>query len=149
MFIKLSIKSKRKKSLFFFLYVLNKFDQNEKLKIVPREKFKKYFTVLKSPHVNKTAQEQFEFNLFSIKITTNKFQISKLLIILKKIVNNFCYDIYIKIEFLINVKEQKVNLLTYHLKYKNFSGECSMSGVQKNLLNLNFFGKFLFNKLSK
>merc|ERR1712084_118009 len=111
MFIKLSIKAKRKKSLLFFLYVLNKFNQINKLKLISKKKFKKRFTVLKSPHVNKNAQEQFEFNLFSIDIAISKFQLSKLLIILKKIKNNFCYDIHIKIEFLIDIKKQKIDLL--------------------------------------
>ena len=36
---------------------------------LPQKKNKKFITVLKSPHINKTAQEKFEFKMFSKVIT--------------------------------------------------------------------------------
>ena len=78
MFINITIKSKNKNSLENFLNVFYEFGNNNKLKLnramflSQRKKHNKIFTILKSPHVNKTAQEQFEFILFtkSIKVDT-------------------------------------------------------------------------------
>ena len=45
----------------------------------------KFVTVLKSPHINKTAQEQFEFKVFSVQVTLNPINSFLCLKILKRI----------------------------------------------------------------
>ena len=62
----------------------------------------KVFTTLKSPHVNKTAQEQIEYRLFSKHINIFSFQILKFLILIKKIQMKLCPDIEIQIKFVLN-----------------------------------------------
>ena len=113
MFIRLFIKSKNKYSLIKFLQVFKNFINNKELKLnktlvfSQRQKINKVFSILKSIHVNKTAQEQFEFDLFSKNIKIHTFQILKLLIILKKIETNFFSDIQIRVKLLINKKYKK------------------------------------------
>jgi hypothetical protein len=64
----------------------------------------KVFTTLKSPHVNKTAQEQIEYRLFSKQINIFSFQILKFLILIKQIQTKICPDIEIQIKFVLNNK---------------------------------------------
>ena len=65
---------------------------------------RKVFTTLKSPHVNKTAQEQIEYRLFSIRINIFSFQILKFLVLIKKIQMKLGSDIEIQMKFVLNNK---------------------------------------------
>jgi len=77
MFIILSIYSKNISSLTNFLKFFYKLSTNKKMKLQiftsqhSKKKEKVFFSVLKSPHVNKSAQEQFEYNLFKKQIKIN------------------------------------------------------------------------------
>jgi hypothetical protein len=81
----------KKKNNGFFNY----FQQKQKQKV---------FTTLKSPHVNKTAQEQIEYRVFSKQINIFSFQILKFLILIKQIQTKICPDIEIQIKFVLNNK---------------------------------------------
>jgi ribosomal protein S10 len=72
---------------------------------------RKIFTTLRSPHVNKTAQEQIEFRLFSKRIKIFSFQILKFLVLIKKIQMKLSPDIEIQIKFVLNNKILKKNKL--------------------------------------
>ena len=137
MAINLIIRSKNKKSLFYFLHVINKFNRNKKIKIISKLSKTKRFTILKSPHVNKTAQEQFESNWFSISIEIDSIDISKLLVIMKHVQNRFCYDIYIKILFKITNKSIQNDFFSFKNKIlfqdKKFD-------LKQLILNLNYYG---------
>lgn len=137
MFINLIIKSKNRKSIFYFLHVINKFNKNKKVKITPKFFKTKRFTVLKSPHVNKTAQEQFESNLFSINVRINSSDILKFLILIKNVQNRFCYDIYIKTIF--NTKNQKIKKNFFNYKPKILLSD-NQFDFKKLLSNLNYYG---------
>ena len=76
MFINIKISSKNKKSLQNFLKVFELFCEKKNLKsntfikyFSQKQKTSNIYTILKSPHVNKKAQEQFEY---SIIFKTNK-----------------------------------------------------------------------------
>jgi ribosomal protein S10 len=58
---------------------------------------KKILTVLKSPHVNKTAQEQFEYRLFRKQLTLFSYKSGLFLILLKYIKFKLFPDLKIKI----------------------------------------------------
>ena len=138
MFLIISLKSKNLKSLIFFFDVLKKFNISENIKELYANKKIKRFTILKSPHVNKTAQQHFEYRLHSKKIYIKNIQIFKLLVILKKIKINLCCDVLINVKFDINNKNNnfyKKNLNSFYKKK-----------TKLNLLNYNFYGK---NKLLK
>lgn len=86
--------------LVYFLNKINLFKSVSYFKFMSIfKKKKKLFSVLKSPHVFKTSQEQFEIkkNSFIIKIKT--FNYIKFLNILKIIDKNFFSDLKIKILF--------------------------------------------------
>jgi ribosomal protein S10 len=153
MFININIKSKNKNSLIFFLKIFNQFNNDKKLKLnqtlllSQKKKHKKIFTILKSPHVNKTAQEQFEFISFSKKIKIDTFQVLKTLIVLKKLQTTLFSDVIIKLDFIIDTEQTKAKLSTkfkpdsvistdkHNLNYKQ---------VELYLLLFHFHGKYKF-----
>ena len=121
MLFKLSLKSKNVNSLKNFIFTLNSIENilNEKsLKIKPIKKLKKVlFSILKSPHVNKTSQEQFDYVYYSseILIFTNNYL--KVLLLLKLLSNKFFSSINMKVTVISGYKDS----LTYDLmSYKNF-----------------------------
>lgn len=85
-YLKISCKDKRilKKFLRFFTKIrflplfLKSFSKYEKRKVI---------TVLKSPHVNKTAQEQFEYRLYSKDFLIQSFKPLTFFVLLKKLKN--------------------------------------------------------------
>lgn len=146
MFVIIDIYSKNYKSISNFL----KFFLTEKiinqlmlslLKIkTQRPTKKKLFTVLKSPHVNKTAQEHFEYRIYKKRIKCFVPKISIFLISLKKIRSFLFSDLGIKIKLMSNKKlsnkkfknsfnvdnyrldDKKLDLISY-LKMFEISGE--------------------------
>lgn len=131
MFIILSIYSKNSLSLTNFLKFFYKLSDNKKLGLsvftsqcsVKRKKV--FFSVLQSPHVNKTSQEQFEYKLFKKQIKINVFQINKLLVILKKLKSKLFSDVKIELNFVCNQNSyrksffKKVNPDKFTLKRSN------------------------------
>lgn len=132
MLIKLIIKSKNNKSIFYLLNIFDKFIKNKKVMVKSKVLKIKRFSVLKSPHVNKTAQEQFSINSFSICIQIASSDILKFLIFLKNIQNNFCFDVFIKTK--INIENQTIKILKSNNKKLT---------VKKLFLHLNCYGKIL------
>ena len=133
----ITITSKNKNSIKDFFLFLNKNFKNFNIitKYLKKKKSKKVLTILKSPHVNKTAQEQFETRLFTSQITIQYSQKNLLfLIFLKKIKTYIFPDIKIKIKFTIN----KLLLEQTKLKIINLDN-----------FKLNFFYKQLGNKKLK
>ena len=105
----LKIVSKNEKSLKKFLYIFFKHLQT-KLNILQKpitsHNNRKIITLLKSPHVNKTAQEQFEVRIFSSKILVTSNCLEKDFIFLKKVLSELFQDISIHLEL---VAEKVIN----------------------------------------
>jgi hypothetical protein len=97
----LTITAKTEKSLYNLLNFLENIDLNLNVikKVFKKEKKKKILTLLKSPHVNKTAQEQFQSNFFSTQINIYSNSNFQSLIVLKKITNTLFPDTKINITF--------------------------------------------------
>ena len=123
MYLNIAIRSKNYNSLKSFLRIFKTLTKTEELKlnkilkVFQHKRFKKVFTVLRSPHVNKSAQEQFEYNLFVKHVNIKSQQILKILIILKKIKTISFSDILVKLKFIINSKSKK-DIFIYNLKSK-------------------------------
>ena len=106
----LIVQSRNQKSIrtflsFFFNSIKNlNFDVIKKY--FEKKRKKKILTILKSPHVNKKAQEQFEFRYYSKQITLYSTQNFKHLIFIKKIKDNLFSDVRIKTKFSINKKNE-------------------------------------------
>lgn len=114
----LKIVSKNEKSLrnflfFFSNHLKNKFNIIQKLVATPNSKQR--ITLLKSPHVNKIAQEQFEMRIFTKQILTKSFYLEKSIILLKKVLNKLFQDISIHIEYTTNKNiKSKTKALTFY-----------------------------------
>lgn len=118
MFINIHVSSKSVKSI----KLISSFFTNEtftkKLNLLTSEFFfqnptsTRIFTVLKSPHVNKTAQEHFEYRLYTRQFKVHSSKSFLLLIFFKKLKHNRFFDTTFKIE----LKNQP---LKYGQKLKN------------------------------
>ena len=109
--LNLFLKTKNKNSLKKFFFFFNKFtNKNFTLvkKTFAKKKKKIVFTILKSPHVNKTAQEQFEIKFLAFQLTIITSQIFKFLIFFKKLKNSIFADINFKIKISSNLKKQNL-----------------------------------------
>nr|YP_009115283.1 ribosomal protein S10 [Berkeleya fennica]AJA05804.1 ribosomal protein S10 [Berkeleya fennica] len=80
----LIVQSRNRKSIStffpFFLSSIQNLNFNIIQKYFEKKRKKKILTILKSPHVNKKAQEQFEFRYYSKQITLHSTQNFKHLI---------------------------------------------------------------------
>lgn len=88
MFFHLKISCKDKRILKKFLRFLTKIKPLPIfLKSFSKQEKRKFITVLKSPHVNKTAQEQFEYRLYSKHFLIYSFKSFTFFLLLKKLKN--------------------------------------------------------------
>lgn len=107
----LIINSKNQKSLSKFMNFLDKnleINFNYLKKSIQKRTGKKVITILKSPHVNKKAQEQFEIRLFSKQIKVDTPQTLKFLVFLKKIKLYLFPDINIKVKFCDSINKHEL-----------------------------------------
>lgn len=112
MFFYFKVSSKDSKVLekfFQFLLKLEAFPTV--LKHVSKQKKKKFITILKSPHVNKTAQEQFEFRFYTKQFVIDSFKPLKFFLILKKIKNLSFPGIKLEVKGLFNIKKKNQSFL--------------------------------------
>jgi len=103
----LKFSSKNKKSLknaILLFYKYFSLDSSIIKKYSSKKTIKKVVTLLKSPHVNKSAQEQFESNTFSKQLTLYSPKKLKYLFFIKKIQESLFSDVKLKISFYIKVK---------------------------------------------
>ena len=133
----IKVYSKNKKSLKrfkAFLEHLNKRWKNFSFYIKDRKKIKEKITVLKSPHVNKKAQAQFQSIIYSANIHYLSLDVKKNYIILKKIKNNLFPDVKIKIsQTILNKKtEYSRNKIFSPKKLYYYEGTNTTSNKQKN-----------------
>jgi len=112
----INIESKSKKhlenfSIFFFKSLKN---YNLINKVLTNKKKRKILTILKSPHVNKKAQEQFQVNIYSKKINLYSTQNKSILLFIKKISLTVFSNVKIQIKFSINsnlIKKTQTKIL--------------------------------------
>lgn len=108
---KIIVISKNKKSIEKFM---NFFSKNNTIhKYLPRKNKRQILTILKSPHINKKAQEQFESKIYSKQIDCSLIDNVDQLIFTKKIKNALFSDIQVKIK--------NTNNKTFIKKNKNFT----------------------------
>lgn len=140
MFINIYISSKNLKSLKLFTSFILKLVNNNKLisktliKNFQKKNKQKIFTVLKSPHVNKTAQTQFEYTLYKRQFTIFTNSSFKFIFFLKYFQENIFSDIKIKTKFRTNLKKNT------SINFKSFS----KSSTSLYLNYLDVFGELKF-----
>lgn len=120
----LIIQSKNKQSIKKFSLFLTKIltiEFNAIVKLFRKKNRKKILTILKSPHVNKSAQEQFEFRTYSRKYLIFSPQQFKCLLFLKKSQKDLFADVGLKFVWTRNsivsksIKTQLFNLNHYSI----------------------------------
>jgi ribosomal protein S10 len=149
----ITIASKNKKSLDAFLFFFgSNLELNFNLinKYFEKKKKRKILTILKSPHVNKKAQEQFESKVFSKQLTLYVPKHLQYLLFFKKIRTIFT-DIKIKIKFLQNrhsIKKKQIyifNIQNFKLNMLNTSSYCNKDSQK---LKRNKIKSYSENKLN-
>jgi small subunit ribosomal protein S10 len=73
-------------------------------KQIQKKAKKKVITILKSPHINKKAQEQFETRYFSKQLAVYSTQSFKHMVFLKKIKSGIFPDVKVKLKFITHRK---------------------------------------------
>ena len=156
MLITIKIKSKNQDSLTkFSKFITKRVRYLEKMCLVVNsvqkiKRSKTKFTVLKSPHVNKTAQEQFETIVYEQIFDIYSYQGLLLLLILKRIKTSVFHDLTIKISMSYDSnsfsKSLKSNLNTNFSKTElnNLNGS---SFLDTYLKLLDFHGETSFKTL--
>jgi ribosomal protein S10 len=120
----LQIKSKNEKSLqhflqFFFKHLTTKFKIFSTA--ISNQNNIKIITLLKSPHVNKIAQEHFGFSIYLKNLLLQSFDLKTNSIALKKILNSLFQDVSINLKFIAQKTiEEKNNIIVFYLD--NFKG---------------------------
>ena len=108
MFLHIRASAKDKKVLKNFDQFISKLQlTSNSLQLLPKRNLRKFITVLKSPHVNKTAQEQFEFRIYTKELIINSFKPFTLFLVLKKINNLSFSGLNLKIENLFKTNTKK------------------------------------------
>lgn len=143
-FLNLHVKSKNRKSInnftIFYFKILN---LNSIKKIKSKKKKHTILTILKSPHVNKKAQEQFEIIFFSKQLTIFNANLFKSSISYKKIKTNLFPDVKIKVCCKIDKKRENTfifKLLDFDkCKIPNFVYHACLKLQDKKILTFNNF----------
>lgn len=144
--------SKNNKSLLnAILFFLANSDNLNTQKHFSKKTKKKILTILKSPHVNKTAQEQFEINTFSKQLLGYNIKSSKFLFFFKSLKENTFADLKFKIKFSFNKKkEKKTNSLLFtptNLKLHQSKSAISQLASLSSIRSTN--SKFLYKSQIK
>ena len=142
MFLHIRASAKDKKVLKNFDQFISKLQlTSNSLQLLPKRNLRKFITVLKSPHVNKTAQEQFEFRIYTKELIINSFKPFTLFLVLKKINNLSFSGLNLKIENLFKTNtKKKLTVLNPDsvdldiIKNSGFLLNKKLSNNQQNLL---------------
>ena len=154
MFFTINIYSKNLNSLNNFLKIFNNKKIFKKLKI----KFfkilyenpvkKKKLTILKSPHVNKKAQEQFEHKIYKKKLLCFTEQPFLFLIMFKVLRFKYFSDAYVLINFQFDLsKSTKIFKQNFNFKSIDLKHVKSKFLLIDYLKVLELKGEFLVNKI--
>jgi Ribosomal protein S10p/S20e len=134
------------KSFFLFCFYNKNIHLFLLKKYFKRKQKNKILTILKSPHINKKAQEQFEQKIFLRKYILYSQKLPQWLVLIKKIKTCIFSDIKIEIKFIIssNVDNQfcspdnfKLNILEKKLRPKTIVKTNSLIKI------MDFYGELL------
>ncbi len=153
MFFTINLYSKNLNSINKFLNFFGNKTIKKKLKInfftsrYQKPVKKKILTILKSPHVNKKAQEQFEYRIYKKKLVCFMHQPFLFLIIFKLVRFRYFSDVHVLIKFKSDyIKPTKCIKQTLDFSVLNYVSK-------KKFFLINYFkilevqGEFLINKI--
>ena len=141
MFFRIKVSSKNLKSLKKFLTFLTKVKNLDMIfKQLPKQKVKKFITILKSPHVNKSAQEQFEYRIYSKIINIQSIQQFKTIYLLKKAHNSTFSGVSLKVESFIEKSLYSKPIL---IKYNPDNMNVRFLSFKESKQNLSDFNNYI------
>jgi ribosomal protein S10 len=112
MFLYFKVSSKDNKILKKFLRFLLKLDiLPVVVKYIPKQQKRKFITILKSPHINKTAQEQFEFRYYSKEFIINSVKPLTFFLIIKKLKNLIFSGLKLEVKGSFNFEKKNKSFL--------------------------------------
>jgi ribosomal protein S10 len=149
------MKSKNKKSIYNFLNFFKSVTKKKTKSRIQKKRLqkKKYkrITLLKSPHVHKSAQTQFESRIYKKQILIVLFGTSDFLIMAKSLLNWSFYDIKITINFFFKGRRQKLYFLSladfYFKQKKNYSNNFIYQSNRGPLWHVKKFKTYQFISL--
>jgi len=110
MFFIITISSKDRKLLKKILKMFSKFNFFFiNFRTISKHRSKKFLSILKSPHVNKTAQEQYEYRIYSYKCSVQVLDLYHFLVFFKKL----SADVFLDVSFTLTAVQS--------MKCSNFS----------------------------
>ena len=110
MFFHLKASAKDQRVLEKFSHFLNKLDTSTfVLKHRSKKNQRKFITILKSPHVNKTAQEQFEYRFYYKQFLINSFNPLTFFLMLKKAQNSSFSGLKLEIKSVMSSSKKNIN----------------------------------------
>jgi ribosomal protein S10 len=116
MFLYFKVSSKDNKILKKFLRFLLKLNiLPVAIKHIPKQQKRKFVTILKSPHINKTAQEQFEFRYYSKEFVINSVKPLTFFLIIKQFLK---HNNKIKIKMKKNNKYYTISCKIFYIYIK-------------------------------
>ncbi len=134
MFLHFKVSSKDSQTLKFFFRFLQKLKSSSTvLKHFSKQNKRKFITVLKSPHVNKTAQEQFEFRYYSKEFLVDSLKPLTFFLAIKKIQNLSFPGLKLEVKSFVN---------------SNKKGKSFLRLVDPDNVVLAYNSSKLFNRLS-
>lgn len=116
MFFYITVYAKEKTTLQNFFKFLSKINTNTKYNFCRQKQKKnkhKFVTILKSPHINKTAQEQFEYKFFTSQIVLYSTDLFFCFVIIKRIFKKGFPGLKIKLLLSFDKKTQSKVLPTF------------------------------------
>jgi ribosomal protein S10 len=144
MFFHIKVSSKDKKVLENFGQFLSKLEMTSNfLKSFSKQNTRKFVTILKSPHVNKTAQEQFEFRFYTKEFVISSFKPLTFFLILKKVNNLSFSGMNLKVKSLFKRNEKK-KVIAVNPDNTNLNTVKSHGLVQKKNLKQKMFNNKSF-----
>jgi ribosomal protein S10 len=112
MFLYFKVSSKDDKILKKFLQFLLKLNTSPVvIKYASKQQKRKFVTILKSPHINKTAQEQFEFRHYSKEFIVNSVKPLTFFLIIKKLKNLSFSGLKLEVKGLLNFEKKNKSFL--------------------------------------
>lgn len=152
MILTLIIKSKHKKSFLIYLFVLclvfNKINVIKKL--INKNNFNIKFALLKSPNINKIAQQHFGFKIYKIKLFIFLNHSIKFILLAKLFIWKLFDDIYNSVNYCL-LRKIKVIVIKHYFTYFNFEIlrlNNKIKNINKMIQILNFICfKILLKKL--
>lgn len=152
MFFYIKISAKEKKGISDFITFISKTKLFKFVTVnqIPKKKKRKFVTILKSPHVNKTAQEQFEFKFYNRQFFIFSAKPFISFFILKKIKNSTFSGINLEIKCLFEKTKITKHLLSIlnpdnlDLNLKYYDNKINHINNYLNLLDC--FGEVVIKK---